>query len=232
MDDVYLQHETREVQRGRYNTMKRTLAPLGPMIQGKRVMDFGCGWGLSVFALLALGAREVVGVEPDTERVEEGNALLRETGESGYLVHVEDTRYLPFGDGEFDAVVANGVFEHIPQPRDEFIREMWRIAGEKLIVSETPNKYFPIDRHTTGLWFVHWLPKLLACRYAEFRGKRPKDDWDTCGWRGLGHWELARHVPGGRYVPETGRSRHKLLTAFGLPSSLLDPWPLWVFERG
>jgi ubiquinone/menaquinone biosynthesis C-methylase UbiE len=68
---------------------------------------------------------------------------------------------LPFEDEEFDTVLPNAVLEHIPQPRDARIRDLWRVlkSGGVLIINETPNKYFPKETHTTGLWFNHWLPR-------------------------------------------------------------------------
>ena len=212
----------------RYRTMVESLQPLSPYIRSKRVLDFGAGYGLSVNALMELGASSVVGVEPDNERVRQGLALL---DKGGSLIHVADTRHLPFKSHEFDVVVANAVIEHIPQPRGEYIRELWRVTKDTLIINETPNKYLPWDFHTTKLPLIPWLPKPLARGVAKMLGQHPQGDWDSSGWRGAGHWEIARNIKAGEYVPEMSRARHRVLDALGLPTALLDPYPLWVFKR-
>ena len=121
-------------------------------------------------ALIRVGASEVVGVEPNPLRVKEGRALIAKAapGAKAFLTHTPDTAALPFVDGEFRFILANGVLEHIPQPRDSYVRELWRVLAPDghLMVNETPNKYFPKELHTTSLWFNHWLPRELAHKRA------------------------------------------------------------------
>jgi len=103
-----------------------------------------------------------------------------------------------------------------------------------LIINETPNKYLPIDFHTTGgLWFVPWLPKNLARRYAILRGRfRSDKDWDHSGWRGVGYYEITK-VLGRNYraIPEMSHRRHRFLAKLHLPPGLLDPYPQLIFEK-
>jgi len=225
-------HETR-----RYLTLKQTLEPLRPLFQGRRVLDFGASHGLGICALLELGAGEVVGVEPGELWVSHGEQILEAAGfgERATLLHVADTRHLPFPDADFDVVLVNAVLEHIPQPRAAYIRETWRVlrADGTLLVNETPNRYLPKDVHTTGLWFVPWLPSSLARRYALRRGRfRADGDWSSSGWRGLGYFELtAALAPPFELVPEQSRWRHRLLSRLGLPASLLDPYPTWILRK-
>jgi len=220
----------------RYTWLKSTLEPLAQYFRGKHVLDFGSSYGLSTCALLEHGAARVTGVEPDPKRVERGRHVLEATGWSraATVQHVADTRRLPFPDASFDVVLANAVFEHIPQPRHEYLREVWRLLkpGGLLIINETPNKYLPKDIHTTGLWFLNWLPREVARRYAMLMGRYPKDEsWEYSGWRGAGFWELAASLPGYELIHETSRPRHRLLRRLGLPASLLDPYPTWLFRK-
>ncbi len=219
----------------RYRTLLATLRGFLPMIEGQAVLDFGCAHATSVCALLELGARRVIGIEPDLERVEMGRKLLAALGaeERAEILHLPDTRRLPFPDRSFRTVIANAVLEHIPQPREVYIRELWRVVGigGHLIVNETPNKYLPLDFHTTGLWGVPWLPKELARRYALWRGFDRGEDWDHSGWRGLGHYELVAPLSDYTLLPELSRPRHRRLQRLGLPTTLLDPYPTWVLRR-
>ena len=232
----YLKEEPIEYER--LLTLRRTLESLKIHLSGRCILDFGASYGLSACAYLEAGASRVVGVEPDAARVERGTAIIEELGLSDRIVlsHTSSTDKLSFMDASFDVVFANAVLEHIPSPRAPFIREMWRvlIPGGNLIINETPNKYLPIDFHTTGgLWFVPWLPKNLARRYAILRGRFRKDrDWDHSGWRGVGYYEITKALGRNyRAIPEMSRRRHRLLAKLHLPSGLFDPYPQLIFEK-
>ncbi len=226
-----------EIERARYRTLVETLVERQALFAGARVLDFGASWGTSAVALMTVGAGEVVGVEPSASRIEEGRDLIAKVLPAAKvsLLHTPDTATLPFADSEFPFILANGVLEHIPQPRQPYIRELWRVLapGGYLMISETPNKYFPKDVHTTDLWFNHWLPRELAHRRAVRRRRFDvsRTDWNSSGWRGLGYFELVRSLRGYRLVPEHTRLRHRLLAMLGLPASIIDPGPVWVFEK-
>lgn len=238
MEDLFLSYVADDrKEQGRYRTLKQTLEPLAGLFRGRRVLDFGASHGPAIFALLELGAAEVVGVEPGEEWVRIGNGYFETAGfgERAKLFHVADTRRLPMADASFDMVLVNAVLEHIPQPREAYIREIWRVLrpGGHLIVNETPNRYLPKDVHTTGLWFIPWLPSGIAHAYAKARGRYPDDgDWTSSGWRGLGYYELIAPLEGGfSLIPENVRPRHRLLSRLGVPASLLDPYPNWMIRK-
>jgi SAM-dependent methyltransferase len=91
---------------------------------------------------------------------------------------------LPAEDEEFDIISCNAVFEHIhPKLRNGYILELQKKLkkGGYFIVSDTPNKLWPIEGHTTGLWFLNYLPFKTKCRLGSktkrFKDIRP-DDYD------------------------------------------------------
>lgn len=170
-------------------------------VRGLRVLDFGSGCGASSLCLARLGAAEVVGVEPQELFVEAARLRIRDSGLAGHVtaLHLADTLHLPFPDGHFDAVVMNAVVEHIPpRLRSAHLREVWRVigAGGHLFIGETPNRLWPQDYHTTGLWGIPYLPLPLARAYAIRRGRVPADateEWLLSeGLRGATYWELQR----------------------------------------
>jgi len=223
------------VDQGRFQVVRAAFAGQLPYLRG-RVLDFGAGDALSMVALHDLGITEVDGVDVVATEVERGRRFLEEAGlDPSRLGHVADTRALPFPDECFDAVVANAVLEHIPQPRDAHIREVWRVLrpGGFFLISETPNKYLPLDFHTTGLLWVPWLPGSLARSYAVWRGRfSAAKPWESSGWRGLGHFELVSALPSAyRLIPEVTRTRHRVLRAPGLPAGLVDPYPQWILQK-
>jgi len=226
-----------DTERWRFENLLRNLMAWRELFSGQRVLDFGASWGISAIALIRAGAAEVVGVEPDMARVEKGRTVVHDVDPTARISirHAPDTSALAFADGEFSFVLTNGVLEHIPQPRDVYIRELWRLValGGHLMISETPNKYWPKDTHTTGLWFNHWLPIDVAHRRAVRRGRFNPDrrDWSTSGWRGMGYRELVRPIGGYRVVHDNTRMRHRVLAAMGLPASLIDPDPIWILRK-
>lgn len=225
------------VEQQRYLTLREVLSSFAGLFAGRRVLDFGASYALSTCALLELGAREVLGLEPDEARVLRGQQILRDLGydNRATLEHMRDTRRLALADACVEVVIANAVLEHIPPPRLPYVRELWRVLGPGgyLIINETPNRYLPVDFHTTGLWFVPWLPSAVARRYAVWRGRfSPEADWASSGWRGVGFYEVVAGLTAPyQYLPEQSHWRHRLLARLGLPASLIDPYPTLVFKK-
>ncbi len=87
---------------------------------GDRVLDMGCGAGRHAFEMYRRGA-DVIAFDQDADElagVRDLFAAMREAGEvpDGAEADVKegDALQLPFGDGEFDRIVAAEVLEHIP----------------------------------------------------------------------------------------------------------------------
>lgn len=79
----------------------------GPaLVQGKRVLDLGCGDGR-----LALGvaryARSVVGVDPDQELIAIATGRARDAGLRNVRFVAAAGQELPFDDGAFDVVISS-----------------------------------------------------------------------------------------------------------------------------
>ena len=122
------------IERLRYQRLVQNLVRWRALFAGAWVLDFGASWGTSAAALIRAGASRVIGVEPDLSRIERGRDLLSQVHLSDRveLVHTPDTLSLGFADGAFSFALTNGVLEHIPQPRDRYIRELWRIVEKDL----------------------------------------------------------------------------------------------------
>ncbi len=98
---------------------------------GRRILDVGCGAGQVVEQLGRRGhlARGVDVCEP----------AIQMARRRGARCSLYDGARLPFGEGEFDAVGAFNVLEHVDEPED-FLAELVRVAapGGRLVVS-SPN---------------------------------------------------------------------------------------------
>lgn len=175
---------------------------LGPARIG-RVLDLGCGGGASSVVLARLGFR-VVGVEPSEVLVRIGAQLVRERAVSDRVtLLVGAGEALPIRPGSIDVVMLCAVIEHVPPARrSQVLQEAWRALRPDglLLIHDTPNALWPFDGHTTGLWFVTWLPSRLAFAYAR-RWSRimPREATDeelvSGGLCAPTYWEIRKAIP-------------------------------------
>jgi SAM-dependent methyltransferase len=115
---------------------------------GDRVLDMGCGAGRHAFEALRRGGH-VVAFDRDGDElagVLDMFAAMREAGEvpAGAEADVKqgDALSLPFGDGEFDRVVAAEVLEHIPDDGDA-IAELVRVLRPGGTLAVTVPRWLP-----------------------------------------------------------------------------------------
>jgi SAM-dependent methyltransferase len=143
--------------------MVRRWAPL----DGKRVLDVGCGVGMYSAAFLR-ETPHVFGVEVEPQRALE--ARERACGVSQAV-----GERLPFPDGAFDVVFSHEVLEHVDDDRT-CVAEMVRVAqlGGRIVVF-VPNRLYPFETH--GIFWrgryrfgnvplVNWLPAPLRSHLA------------------------------------------------------------------
>ena len=93
---------------GTHETTQMVVAQLlGMPLQGKRLLDCGCGTGILGIVASKLGAESVLGYDIDEWSVDNSlhNATLN--GVANMVVRKGDATSLTAGDGPFDVVVAN-----------------------------------------------------------------------------------------------------------------------------
>lgn len=83
-------------------------------VEGKRILDFGCGLGWQTVALARRGAERVVGVDINPSWREEASSLAERAGVSDRVEFVEkvDERF----KGQFDMAFSQSSFEHFGDP--------------------------------------------------------------------------------------------------------------------
>ena len=133
--------------------LRALVASLEPL-EGRRVLDLGCGKGRFSTRLGAAGAR-VVGLDLSAAMLAEAKSLDRVRASA---------RRLPFSGESFDAVVAVEVFEHLTALRT-VLEESRRVLmpGGVLVV---------VDKNA-GSWNADrpWLPNLALKWLDERRGR-------------------------------------------------------------
>jgi SAM-dependent methyltransferase len=116
---------------GRYSTqLSPGLADLAHVREGQRVLDVGAGPGALTAELVArVGAYSVAAADPSEPFV----AALR-SRLPGVDAHVAPAEELPFGDGEFDAALAQ-LSVHFMADADTGLREMARVTRDGGVVA-------------------------------------------------------------------------------------------------
>jgi trans-aconitate methyltransferase len=164
-----------------------------------RFLDFGCGEGHSIEALLDVFPRaSFVGAEFHADQFARCQVRLGNDPRVA-LVQMSDAGSLDGIGSGFDVIQLNAVFEHmLPAERRTLMPELWqRLATNGfLVLTETPWRWFPIETHTTSRPLVNYMPDRLALFVLRHLSK-VKDYANTRTWD-----EALRHGLRGATVRE------------------------------
>jgi SAM-dependent methyltransferase len=146
--------------------------PEGPpqSVQGKRVLEVGCGGGQNAVALARWGAK-CAGVDPSTAQVAHARRLAREQGvEVEFVVGVaEDLGAFP--DAGFDLVLSSYAFDYVANLAQAY-REAWRVLKPGgLFVFCLSHPWF----QAVG-WYLAGDPDMPEV--ADYAAWPIADDWD------------------------------------------------------
>lgn len=167
-----------------------------------RALDFGCGPGGSSVVLARLGLTRIVGLDLVNDYASLWRRRLAENGFAGVGTFVQAGAGMrfPFRAGTFDFVLLNGVLEHmLPEERRDLLRAILELVrpGGRVLVAETPNRWFPRNSHTK-LWFSEWIPFAAAATLAHrfrIRDDFPREGRTALyrtGMRGMSAAQVAR----------------------------------------
>jgi SAM-dependent methyltransferase len=131
-DDPYVLYE--QVGAGARKQILRML-PAGYELQGRRLLDFGCGAGRTLRHFLdEAGSAEIWGCDIDEESID---WLKRNLCPPLHVLRNEAAPGLPFEDGHFDVVWALSVFTHLADSWAEWMLELHRILARDGILIAT-----------------------------------------------------------------------------------------------
>lgn len=139
--------------KGMYERFMRTVQECGN-VEGKSILDIGCGSGRIVLALAERGA-EVLGIDYASKMVELANSYLgryRSNINAKFTCcdFIED---FP-SDRLFDITLALGVFDYLANPIP-FLKKMRRLTREQMIVSYPAKFTLQMPIRKVWLWTRH-----------------------------------------------------------------------------
>jgi 2-polyprenyl-3-methyl-5-hydroxy-6-metoxy-1,4-benzoquinol methylase len=158
----------------------------------KIALDFGCGAGASSMALARMFPNmKIIGIDLNEKQIEIAKlrANFYKYKNLAFLPSV-DEQTLPDGLSSFDFIFLSAVYEHLlPNERLFLLPKLWsylKVDGV-LFINQTPNSFFPIELHTTGLPFINFLPDKSAYYMATTFSKRidKNDSWDKLLRKGI-----------------------------------------------
>lgn len=128
-------------------------------ITGKRVLDFGSGYGGRT-VWYAQYAAEVHGIEVFANMVTSSNAFAVATGVTNCSFSVGSEHAIAFPDGHFDVVISNDVLEHVADP-ETILTELHRVLAPGGLAFLVFTPYWGMFSHhlnyITMLPGVHWI---------------------------------------------------------------------------
>jgi 2-polyprenyl-3-methyl-5-hydroxy-6-metoxy-1,4-benzoquinol methylase len=145
-------------------------------LEGKIVLDFGCGNGAQTAEFMQDECK-IVALDVDEGDLRELSRHFRSQKGSSVLPVRYDGLSVPVADASVDVVLCYEVIEHVPDERQALreIRRVLKPGGE--VVLSVPNKAWVFETHGARLpvlpWnrvpFFSWLPKPIHAKYSNAR---------------------------------------------------------------
>ncbi|MFQ5715274.1 MAG: class I SAM-dependent methyltransferase [Candidatus Scalinduaceae bacterium] len=191
-----------------YKNIKNLIDGFDIDLSEKKILDFGCGAGAFGLNLRRLGGNEIIGVDVDERLLEIAQSRISDFYDNGSIFKkiefVNEKHGLPFSSESFDIVWPHAVIEHVlPGDRQHVLRELWRVLKKNglLIIDATPNRLWPKEHHTTGLFFLNYLPLNVSCYLARKFSIRVPESQSvqnllSRGIRGCTYWEISKRLQG------------------------------------
>ncbi len=160
------------------------LEPAGDL-EGKTILDVGCGLGGKTAAYAEGGARLVVGTDISMKNVAASRAWAQSHAPAvSRAFFAGDAAHLPVADAFFDTVVANDAMEHFSRPEQAF-HEMVRVVrpGGAIWVFFTPH-FSPLGSHLYDYIYAPWCHLVFGRETLEralervLRARNPGDGAD------------------------------------------------------
>ena len=156
-----------------YSLHKATYEFARPFIEGRKVLDLGCGTGYGT-AAIATSAAEAVGVDISGTAVRQASDRFNQENLTFTRISPVEDAPLPFENGSFDVVLSFQVVEHVPDVAAYLaeVRRVLRPGGTFLCVTpEREHRLFPHQRPWNEFHLTEFgaeeLRTILRARFSE-----------------------------------------------------------------
>jgi ubiquinone/menaquinone biosynthesis C-methylase UbiE len=154
------------------------------LIGGKFWLDCGCAEGGYAIALADRGAKAVVGIDIEFDRLQRASDREEVKGKKISFCQSLSER-MPFPDATFDGVLINEVLEHVINELDT-LEEIYRILRPGGVIALiSPNRWFPFEGHGATISknmelhfptpILPWLPKAIGNHFMNARNYWPHE---------------------------------------------------------
>lgn len=157
------------------------------IVKEKKILEFGSRLGSSFLSWLSMDCKKIVAIDINEKALNLSKKIFCDLGHKNIEYRVNNlNENLPINEEEFDIVSCNAVIEHIhPAQRPKLINELSKATkvGGYFFVSDTPNRLWLKEGHTTDIWFLNYLPFKMKCLIGsiskEWKGKLSSKDYDS-----------------------------------------------------
>ncbi|MEW6380237.1 MAG: methyltransferase domain-containing protein [bacterium] len=126
-------------ERARHTYLRRleTIENLAEGLEGKSVLDIGCGMGFRTAGIAKKGVKSIVGIDVDYERIRNANNFAGSLGINNISFLPMSAQFLAFPDGSFDLVIADEMIHHL-EDLPAVLREVFRVIkrGGTIVISD------------------------------------------------------------------------------------------------
>lgn len=113
-------------------TTRLVLKLMSDRVNGKDILDIGCGSGVLSFAAISMGAKSCFGVDIDDEAIEHSNLNLDVNGLQGLIQFGQNAEYLP-KDDQKDVLILMNMIQSEQVQAWESLKVIHHIPGDCLI---------------------------------------------------------------------------------------------------
>jgi 2-polyprenyl-3-methyl-5-hydroxy-6-metoxy-1,4-benzoquinol methylase len=130
------------------NTLNRLIALLPASLEGKKILDFGCGTGKLIKEILIRypGLVQISGYDPVEEMLQEAQKKIQQLPDyQQKKVHLQSQQNYA---SKFDLIVSNSVLHYLPRPEEALLhlQSLLKKGGKLVLLDYTkdslPVKYF------------------------------------------------------------------------------------------
>lgn len=162
----------------KWDRIKDHLSPL----EGKTILDVGCGNGYHCWRMAGLGAELVIGIDPTAVFVMQYQLMKKYIQSNNVFVIPAGIDDVPKNLQAFDTVFSMGVLYHRKSPIEHImqlhqcLKPEGELVLETLIIdNDTDEVLFPKDRYAqmNNVWFLPTIPLLIKwlerCKFKNIR---------------------------------------------------------------